>query len=208
MKKKYILFLATLIVNALLTGCSLDTSGLGGSGNRSFIDAPLDETISEVGIPIAITTHANFVVDKILVDINTVPTNPAAMLRLETTTVEVTPGLYESRMLWVPIATGRYKLMAYSYTDGRINGWDSWTTHTIYITIVERATGGGEPAPTPLPTQPPTETEPEAAQPPAGHSQCGSSAAASRRLHDPALGRTIRGTTAAGRRGGGILRQP
>jgi len=165
MIKRMSCILPILMVYILLAGCSLDTSGSGGSGHRSFIDSPLDESVSEVFIPIAITTHANFRVTRILLSINMEPYDPDARETREEAVEEITPGLYQTNFIWTPVIPGRYKIMAYSYTDGRINDWDSWTTHTINLIINERATGGGAGMPTPRPSPlPPTPAAPS--QPP------------------------------------------
>ena len=158
MKKGFSILAVSLVSCLLLAGCGLDITGTGlPSGSRSFIDAPLSETEWVVGLPIAITTHANFDVSRILVNVTKEPNDPAFRQVLEIDIREVTPGIYQSDMYWTPDETGRYKLMAFSYTGSRFNDWDSWTTHTIYINVTEMpedGRGGEAPSPTPLPTAP------------------------------------------------------
>lgn len=162
MKKKCLSILILLTVCLFSTGCGLHTMGVGlwNTDKRSFIDAPLTETNWFIEIPIAITTHANFPVTKILVDISKVPSDPGFHDVLETSVEEIAPGLYQSDMFWTAREPGRYKLMAYSFTGGRINDWGSWTTHTIFLNINEGRGGSGEPIPTPLPTSAAVESVP------------------------------------------------
>ena len=143
-----------LFAAALITGCGLHATGLGNINpdTRTFIDAPLTETEWQARRPIAITVHANFEVSRILVDIVKEPSDPSFHETLETSIETIYPLLYQSNMYWSPPAAGRYRLMAYSFTGSRINPWESWTTHTIYLNINDDHGGGSEATPAPLPT--------------------------------------------------------
>lgn len=155
--EKFILI--SLVITLVISGCSLDTSGLGNMNRdkRSFIDAPLDESAWQAHRPIAITVHANFDVSRILVDIIKVPSDPSFHDTLETSIQTITPALYQSVLNWTPPAAGRYRLMAYSYTGSRINAWESWTTHTIFLNITEESGGGADPTPPSMPTSAPAD---------------------------------------------------
>jgi hypothetical protein len=122
---------------------------------RTFIDAPLTETEWQARRPIAITVHANFDVTRILVDIVKVPSDPSFHETLETSIETISSSLLQSNMYWTPPAAGRYRLMAYSYSGSRINPWESWTTHSIFLNINDDHGGGSEATPAPLPTAAP-----------------------------------------------------
>lgn len=165
MKREYRSTLLITIVLLLFSGCGLNTSGLGPAiynpDNRTFIDSPLDETEWQAHRPIAISVHANFNVTRILVDVTKIfPSDPSFRETLEGGIDEITPGIYQANLYWIPPAAGRYRLMAYSFTGSRINGWDSWTTHSIELNIIDERGGGEEPIPTPLSTTPTVENSP------------------------------------------------
>lgn len=156
-------FFICVTILLLFSGCGLDTSGRGPDVNldtRTYIDSPLNKTEWQARRPIAISVHANFVVSRILVDVYSIPSDPLFHDVLEEPIEEITPGIYQANLYWIPPAAGRYRLMAYSYTGSRINGWESWTTHSIELNIIDERGGGEEPIPTPLPTSPAAESAP------------------------------------------------
>ena len=150
-------YLYLLLAAVLISGCGLNIGGIGlmNPDTRTFIDAPLTETEWQARRPIAITVHANFDVTRILVDIVKVPSDALFHETLETSIETISTSLFQSNMYWTPPAAGRYRLMAYSYSGSRINPWESWTTHTIYLNINDDHGGGSEATPAPLPTAAP-----------------------------------------------------
>jgi hypothetical protein len=157
MAKTTQLFLICVTILLLFSGCGLHRGGRGPDVNldtRTYIDSPLSETEWQARRPIAITVHANFFVSRILVDIDKVPSDPDFHDVLEEGIEEITPGIYQANLYWTPPAEGKYRLAAYSYTGRRLNGYESWTTHSIILNVVNEVGGGAEPTPTPLPTAP------------------------------------------------------
>jgi len=157
--------IGVLAAFALITGCGLETSGLG-TNKRSYIDGPADGSVSEVNHPVAITTHANFRVTEIGLSIDQDPREydvPQGRMRQAVT--PLSPGLYdlyEARFTWTPTVPGRYRIYAYSLTGSSVHGGDN--SFTIHVTITEAT-----PELSPPPFIPPTPTRaaaPTSAPPP------------------------------------------
>jgi hypothetical protein len=106
----------TLLLILLISGCGLEASGLG-PGRTIWLDGPV-ETEATVGMPVAITVHANFEISEVVIGYNLVGYSNVPLK-----TIPVYPigaNMYEAIDSWIPEEAGEYNLRAYTM-DGVIS---------------------------------------------------------------------------------------
>jgi hypothetical protein len=114
----------TLLLVLLLSGCGLETSGLGPT-RTIWLDGPV-ETEATVGMPVAITVHANFEIHEVVIGYNLVGYSNVPLRTIPVYAIGA--NMYEAIDTWTPDEAGEYNLRAYTM-DGVIS-------HARYIRVL------------------------------------------------------------------------